>query len=178
MKTHSHQQSHINESTAQNNYAEYLTFLLAGEEYGLDIMSVQEIQGWVEPNQIPHVPDYILGVINLRGEVIPLLDLRHRLSLSSEKNQPNSNTVIIVVKLSTGDTIGLVVDAMSEIYKIERQQLKPSPDLNNDENANFLTSIATIEEKLILLLDVDQLMNQSDYELCEFNRQQCKFASH
>jgi len=178
MKTHSHQQSQTTDSTAQNSYAEYLTFLLAGEEYGLDIMSVQEIQGWVEPNQIPHVPHYILGVINLRGEVIPLLDLRCRLSLSSEKNQLNSNTVVIVAKLSTGETIGMVVDAMSEIYKIEKQQLKPSPDLNNDVNANFLKGIATIDEKLILLLDVDQLMDQSAYESCQFKRQQCKFTSH
>jgi len=177
MKTHSHQQSQITDSTAQNSYAEYLTFLLAGEEYGLDIIGVQEIQGWIEPNKIPHVPDYILGVINLRGEVIPLLDLRCRLSLSSEKNQLSSNTVIIVVKSSTGETIGMVVDAMSEIYKIEQQQLKPSPDLNDDVSANFLKGIATVDEELILLLDVDQLMQRGDYERCQLNQQQCKCAS-
>jgi purine-binding chemotaxis protein CheW len=138
---------------------QYLTFLLAGEEYGVDILKVQEIRGWEQPTMLPNTVDYVLGVINLRGTVVPIIDLRRRFSM--EKSQFGQTTVVVVVKVASADkerTIGIVVDAVSEVYNVSDEQIRPAPDLGGAISTEFVKGLATMDEKMIILLDIDKLI--------------------
>src|SRR5579871_3189460 len=108
---------------------QFLTFMLAGQEYGVDILRVQEIKGWDKVTAIPHTPDYVLGVINLRGSVVPILDLRRRFGLPAMDFGPT--TVIIVVRMTGSDDrpVGIVVDAVSEVYNVNTAETKPPPEM-------------------------------------------------
>ena len=113
-----------------NETGQFLTFVLAEEEYGVDILKVQEIKGWEEATPIPNSPDYVLGVINLRGTIVPILDLRTRFGLS--KRELGRTTVVIVLRIEDEDRtqiVGLVVDAVSDVFNFKPEQLRPFPDL-------------------------------------------------
>jgi len=141
---------------------QYLTFMLAGEEYGVDILRVQEIKGWDKVTRIPHTPDYVLGVINLRGAVVPILDLRRRFGLETIEFGPT--TVVIVVRVMSGRgerTVGVVVDAVSEVYNVDAEDTKPPPDVCGSVDTVFVKALATIEEKMLILLDIDRLIGNS-----------------
>jgi purine-binding chemotaxis protein CheW len=142
--------------------AQYLTFMLAGEEYGVDILRVQEIKGWDKVTRIPHTPHYVLGVINLRGAVVPILDLRRRFGLETIDFGPT--TVVIVVRVMSGRgerTVGVVVDAVSEVYNVDAADTKPPPDVCGGVDTVFVRALATIEEKMLILLDIDRLIGSS-----------------
>ncbi|MEM7098672.1 MAG: chemotaxis protein CheW [Pseudomonadota bacterium] len=137
---------------------QYLTFMLSGEEYGIDILRVQEIKGLESVTEIPNTPEYVLGVINLRGTVIPVVDLRLRFGLGSLEY--NNLTVVIVVKVNAGDkdyTIGLVVDTVSDVYNIETDSISGAPDFGTNVDTSFISGIATVNEKMVIVLDVDFL---------------------
>ena len=139
---------------------QYLTFLLAGEEYGLEILRVQEIKGWDSATPIPNTPDHVLGVLNLRGAVVPIIDLRKRFGLDSIPYGPT--TVVIVVKASSSDqqrTVGLVVDAVSEVYKLETGQIQPAPEMGGDVGTEFVRGLATVDQKMLILLEIDALVD-------------------
>jgi purine-binding chemotaxis protein CheW len=141
---------------------QYLTFMLAGEEYGVDILRVQEIKGWDKVTRIPHTPDYVLGVINLRGAVVPILDLRRRFGLESIAFGPT--TVVIVMRVVSGPderTVGVVVDAVSEVYNVDAADTKPPPDVCGSVDTVFVKALATIEDKMLILLDIDRLIGSS-----------------
>lgn len=144
---------------------QYLTFKLAGEEYGIDILTVQEIRGFERATRIPKTPDYLLGVINLRGAVVPIVDLRVRFQL--EDTSVSNNTVIILVKIAGAHhhrTIGMVVDAVSDVHLISPDELGGVPNLSGALAGDFITGIATKNEKMIILLDVDLLINSAVLE--------------
>ena len=159
-----------NESKAADNCAatdseQYLTFMLAGEEYGVDILRVQEIKGWDKVTRIPRTPEYVLGVINLRGSVVPILDLRSRFGLDKIVFGPT--TVIIVVKVAgrRGErTVGMVVDAVSDVYNVPVGASKPPPDVCGSIDTVFVKALATIADKLVILLDIDRLIDNSIIE--------------
>ncbi|MDH3342194.1 MAG: chemotaxis protein CheW [Gammaproteobacteria bacterium] len=139
---------------------QYLTFMLADEEYGVDILRVQEIRGWDSATAIPNAPDYVLGVVNLRGVVVPIFDLRKRFNL--ENADFNSETVTVVVKIQheKGDrTIGMVVDAVSDVYNITAENINSAPDVGGSVSMEFIKGLATINNEMIILLDVDELIN-------------------
>jgi purine-binding chemotaxis protein CheW len=141
---------------------QYLTFMLAGEEYGVDILRVQEIKGWDKVTRIPHTPDYVLGVINLRGAVVPILDLRRRFGLEAIAFGPT--TVVIVVRVMSGRderTVGVVVDAVSEVYNVDAADTKPPPDVCGGVDTVFVKGLATVEDKMLILLDIDRLIGNS-----------------
>jgi purine-binding chemotaxis protein CheW len=141
---------------------QYLTFMLAGEEYGVDILRVQEIKGWDKVTRIPHTPDYVLGVINLRGAVVPIIDLRRRFGLPTIDFGPT--TVVIVVRVMSGRgerTVGVVVDAVSEVYNVDAADTKPPPDVCGSVDTVFVKALATIEDKMLILLDIDRLIGNS-----------------
>lgn len=142
---------------------EYLTFILQGEEYGIDILCVQEIRVWSTVTELPNKPDYIKGVINLRGVIIPIIDLRQRFG------QPvldyNEQTVTIILRQQSATkvmVVGIVVDAVSEVYKFANQSIRKAPAFGNNIDSCFLKGLASIEEKLIILLDSDSLLNEDD----------------
>jgi purine-binding chemotaxis protein CheW len=143
-----------------NNVNQFLTFMLAGEEYGVDILRVQEIKGWESSTEIPNTPEYIQGVMNLRGTIVPIVDLRRRFEL--EKIEYSNTTVVIVLKTKSNEkekTIGFVVDAVSDVYNVTEEQLKPSPDFGNAVSTEFVKGLATVDEKMLILLDIDHLID-------------------
>lgn len=142
---------------------EYLTFILQGEEYGVDILCVQEIRVWSSVTELPNKPSYIKGVINLRGVIIPIIDLRLRFG------QPtldyNEQTVTIILRQQSKATtmvVGLVVDAVSEVYKFTSQSIRQAPAFGSNIDSCFLKGLASVDEKLIILLDSDSLLNEDD----------------
>ena len=151
------------DSSENTTLNQYLTFILDGEEYGIPIMKVNGIQGFEKSRAIPKSPDYILGIINLRGEVVPNIDLRIRLGLDSIPY--DALTVVVVVKVQNkGEvrTIGLVVDAVADVLVIDSDEVSSTPDFGGGESVDFLQGIAMKDEKLISLLDVDRLVNWNE----------------
>ena len=138
---------------------QYLTFMLAGEEYGLEILKVQEIKGWDSATPIPNTPEYVLGVLNLRGAVVPIIDLRKRFNMESIPYGPT--TVIIVVKMRAKDkerTVGMVVDAVADVYRLEHDEIQPPPDMGSSVHTDFVRGLATVEGKMVILLETDTLI--------------------
>jgi purine-binding chemotaxis protein CheW len=153
------------DKSASATSEQYLTFMLAGEEYGVDILRVQEIKGWDKVTRIPRTPDYVLGVINLRGAVVPIVDLRRRFGLETIAFGPT--TVIIVMRVEgerNERTVGVVVDAVSEVYNVDPADTKPPPDVCGSVDTVFVKALATIEEKMLILLDIDRLIGNSIIE--------------
>lgn len=138
---------------------QYLTFFLGAEEYGVDILRVQEIKGWENVTPLPNTSEDMRGVINLRGSVVPIIDLRRRFHM--ELVEYSKTTVIVVVKVQSvkGErTMGFVVDAVSDVYSISDGQLRPPPDVYGSEQQSFVKSLATVDSKMVILLDVDQMV--------------------
>ena len=138
-----------------------LTFSLAGEEYGVDILAVREIRGWSRVTRIPQASAYMLGVLNLRGAIVPVLDLRLRFGL--EREGYGDNTVMIVVAVAER-LFGIVVDAVSDVVDIDLAAVKPVPDMRAIVDTRYLKGLATHVERMVMLLDVEKLMRPEDVE--------------
>lgn len=141
---------------------QYLSFFLGGEEYATDILTVQEIKGWDTVTRVPYSPDYILGVINLRGSIVPVVDLRVRFSL--EKAVFDAATVVIVVHVAgtRGERIvGIVVDAVSDVYTVPSESIQPPPDVMGSVEHMFVVGLANLENKLLIILDIERLVISS-----------------
>ncbi len=139
---------------------QYLTFMVAGEEYGVAILCVQEIRGWEPVKVIPNAPAYLRGVINLRGVVIPIVDLRVRFGLPAQDVSPTTVVVVLrVVSDLTEQRVGIVVDAVSEVYDIEVAMVHPAPTFELDEKNWFIAGIATLKSKMITLLSIERLLD-------------------
>ena len=142
---------------------EYLTFLLQGEEYGVDILCVQEIRVWSSVTELPNKPGYIKGVINLRGVIIPIIDLRMR--FGHPALDYNEQTVTIILRQHSQSrtmVVGIVVDAVSEVYKFSEKAIRQPPAFGNNIDSCFLKGLASVDDKLIILLDSDSLLNEDD----------------
>ncbi len=151
------------QSTMKMDGAEqqYLTFILNGEEYGMDVLTVQELRSWEDTTPIPNTPPYVLGVINMRGVVVPIINLRNRFGLEHLDYGPT--TVVVIVKvMSSGKerVLGIVVDAVSEVYDIKPADMQPPPDMEGAISIDFVTALATINEKMIILLDINKLIHE------------------
>ncbi len=138
---------------------QHLTFILEGEEYGVDILRVQEIKGWDRVTPIPNTPDYIRGVINLRGTIVPIIDLRLRFDMPAVEYGPM--TVVIVLRVVGEDReriMGIVVDAVSDVHNIGVDILRPAPDFGGALSIDFVKGLASIDEKMVIVLDIDHLL--------------------
>ncbi|WEN14579.1 chemotaxis protein CheW [Rhodanobacter sp. AS-Z3] len=138
-----------------------LTFNLAGEEYGVDILSVREIRGWSRVTRIPQTPAYLLGVLNLRGAIVPIMDLRLRFGL--EREAYGDSTVVIIVAVAER-LFGIVVDAVSDVVDIDPAAIKPVPDMGAVVETRYLKGLATHVERMVMLLDVEKLMRPDEVE--------------
>jgi len=139
--------------------SQFLTFVCAGEEYGVDILCVQEIKGWDGVTRVPYTPDYLLGVMNLRGVIVPVIDLRTRFGV--QQRAPDSSTVVIVVRVHSehGEkTAGIVVDAVSEVYSVTPENIKATPDLGAVADGACVRGLASVDGKMVMLLDIDKLV--------------------
>jgi purine-binding chemotaxis protein CheW len=149
---------------SEDGSQQYLTFLLAGEEYGVDILRVQEIKGWDTVTPIPNTPAYIRGVINLRGTIVPIIDLRLRFNLEQLEYGPTTVVIMLKVK-SDGDhsrTMGIVVDGVSDVYNMPEDDIKPSPDFGSSVDTAFVKGLATVDEKMVIVLDIDHMLNSNE----------------
>ena len=138
---------------------QYLTFIMDNEEYGVDILSVQEIRGWDCATMIPNAPRYVKGVINLRGTIVPIVDLRQRFNLPQIDYSPT--TVVIVLKINaTGKDkiVGIVVDAVSDVYSLPKDDMKAPPDITEHPNSNFIRGLASVGKKMVILLNLENLI--------------------
>jgi len=139
-----------------------LTFVCAGAEYGIDILRVQEIKGWSEATHVPKTPDYVLGVMNLRGVIVPVIDLRARFGL--ERRAFDASTVVVVVRVQTsmGDkTVGIVVDGVSDVHAFPVGSIRPPPQSGERLAGGSVCGLATVGERMISLLDVDMLVSSA-----------------
>jgi purine-binding chemotaxis protein CheW len=148
------------------NADQYLTFMLAGEEYGVDILRVQEIKGWGKVTPIPSTPNYVSGVMNLRGTIVPIIDLRRRFSLDNIDYGPTTVVIVLRVECEGRDRImGIVVDAVSDVYAVPSEELRPSPDFGGNVNVEFVRGLATVDEKMVIMLNIDKLLNSDELEM-------------
>ena len=150
----------INTTSQDDAGNQYLTFNLGNEEFGVDILRVQEIRGWSSTTAIPNTPSYVKGVVNLRGTIVPIIDLRDRFGMDALEYGPT--TVVIVLKIESQEKhriMGIVVDAVSDVYNIAEGDLKPPPDFGGIISIDFLKGLATVGDKMVSILDIDQLIN-------------------
>lgn len=149
-------------SSMPANADQYLTFQLAGQDYGVEILRVQEIKGWEKPTRLPHSPAHVQGVINLRGAVVPILDLRRRFGLGEAEY--GRTTVVIVVKVDTARgelTAGIVVDGVCEVCNISAEELRPAPEVGSAIDTDFVRGLAMIDDRMLILLDVVRLVGST-----------------
>lgn len=143
---------------------EYLVFRLGNEEYGIEILKVQEIRGYERVTRIANSPEFIAGVTNLRGVIVPIVDLRVKFQMSIADF--NEKTVVIVLNL--GDrVVGIVVDGVSDVLSLDASQIKPAPDFSVTLSTEYLLGLGTLEERMLILVDIEKLLNSEEMELVE-----------
>jgi purine-binding chemotaxis protein CheW len=143
---------------------EYLTFRLGAEEYGIDILRVQEIRSYEQPTRIANAPAFIKGVVNLRGVIVPIVDLR--LKLACANSDYNSFTVVIVLNVK-GRVVGAVVDSVSDVMELSKDHIKPAPEMNASVDTSFITGIGSVGERMLILMDIEALMSSADMGLMD-----------
>lgn len=138
---------------------QFLTFLLAGEEYGLNILNVQEIKGWDGATPIPNTPEHILGVINLRGTVVPIIDLRKCFGLDSSQFGQTTVTIMVKTQCEAGErVVGMVVDAVSEVYNLDASAIESTPSMGTVVSTEYIKGLATVEDKMVILLNINHMI--------------------
>ena len=146
-------------STA-NGAREYLTFRLDQEEYGIDILKVQEIRGYEAPTRIAHAAAFIKGVINLRGTIVPASDLRLKLRLKEARY--DAFTVMIVLNVEDR-VVGIVVDSVSDVIALNAEQIRPTPEFGASVDTRFISGIGTVDDRMLILLDIETLIDSADF---------------
>ncbi|WP_419148985.1 chemotaxis protein CheW [Pseudoalteromonas 'SMAR'] len=157
------EQASINEQLVMTNREgdkQFLTFMMAEEEYGMDILSVQEIRGWEEVTAIPNSPKFVNGAINLRGTIVPIIDLRVRFGLPRVEYGPLTVVVVVAVEIRDNTKVmGLVVDAVSDVYTINEETAKDVPEFQGSENSLFVQGLVNVGEKMVVLLNLKRILD-------------------
>jgi len=143
---------------------EYLTFRLGSEEYGIDILRVQEIRSYEQPTRIANAPAFLKGVVNLRGVIVPIIDLR--LKLNCDTAEYNHFTVVILLNVR-GRVVGAVVDSVSDVLQLGGDTIRPAPQTNATIDTSFITGIGSVAERMLILMDIEALMSSADMGLIE-----------
>lgn len=155
--------SAINVAGTRDTSNQFLTFFLAGEEYGVSILDVQEVRVWDGVTSIPNAPVYVKGVLDLRGAIVPVVDLRIRFNMASVEY--DETTVIVVLKIDIDDkehVIGIVVDAVSDVLDVTSENLKDAPEFENAASTEYISKLATVNGKMVILLDTSKLLSKSE----------------
>jgi purine-binding chemotaxis protein CheW len=151
----------LNAQETGQDRRQYITFLATGQEFAADIMAIREIRGWTDTTALPHVPDYVRGVINLRGMVLPVIDLKARLGLGMTEATPKH--VIIVVNAGER-TIGLLVDAVSDILTVTSQEIQSVPEVMRETQNEYVEGIAVLDERMVTLLGMAKLTSSFEVD--------------
>lgn len=144
--------------------SEYLTFTLGSEEYAIDILKVQEIRGYEQPTLIANAPPFIKGVINLRGIIVPVVDLRIKFNLGKIEYPPF--TVVVILNVA-GRVIGVVVDSVSDVISLTQDQIRPAPDFSGSFDTKYILGLASQEARMMIVTDIERLMTSADMELID-----------
>jgi purine-binding chemotaxis protein CheW len=138
---------------------EALAFKLGNEEYGIKILQVQEIRGYESVTRIASAPEHVKGVVNLRGTIVPIVDMRIKFKLG----EPTYNQFTVVIILNIQDrVVGMVVDSVSDVISLTAEQIKPAPDMGGALNTDYLVGLGTIDERMIILVDIDRLISSEE----------------
>jgi purine-binding chemotaxis protein CheW len=143
---------------------EFLAFTLGKEEYGIDILKVQEIRGYETVTRIANAPDFIKGVVNLRGIIVPIVDMRIKFNLGEPTY--DQFTVVIILNVA-GRVVGMVVDSVSDVTTLSLEQIKPAPEMGTALNTDYLIGLGTIDERMLILVDIDKLMSSAEMGLID-----------
>ena len=149
-------------SIMDHGFSEFLTFRLGSEEYGIEILKVQEIRGYDAITQIANAPDFIKGVVNLRGIIVPIIDMRIKFRLGSATY--DQFTVVIILNVA-GRVMGIVVDGVSDVINLQAEQIRPAPELGSVIDTEYITGLGTVDERMLILIDIEKLMSCSDLGL-------------
>ncbi|SDZ69934.1 MULTISPECIES: chemotaxis protein CheW [unclassified Variovorax] len=152
------------QETAAGSRLEVVTFKLGEEEYGIDIQKVQELRGYDAVTRIANAPEYIKGVVNLRGIIVPIIDMRIKFKLGDPTY--DQFTVVIVLNIA-GRVVGMVVDSVSDVITLTGEQIKPAPEMGSVLDADYLIGLGTLEERMLILVDIDRLMSSDEMGLVE-----------
>ena len=143
---------------------EFLAFTLGSEEYGIDILKVQEIRGYEAVTRIANAPEFIKGVINLRGIIIPVVDMRIKFNLGNATY--DQFTVVIILNIG-GRVVGMVVDSVSDVTTLTPEQVKPAPEMGTAFSSDYMIGLGTIDERMLILVNIDKLMSSSEMGLMD-----------
>jgi purine-binding chemotaxis protein CheW len=149
---------------AANGRLEIVTFTLGDEEYGIDIQKVQELRGYDTVTHIANAPAYIKGVVNLRGIIVPIIDMRIKFDLGEPTY--DEFTVVIILNIG-GRVVGMVVDSVSDVITLTPDQIKPAPEMGSAIDTDYLIGLGTLEERMLILVDIDRLMSSDDMGLIQ-----------
>lgn len=138
---------------------QYLTFFLDDEEYGVEILRVQEIKGWDKVTHLPNSPHYLCGVLNLRGTIVPVVDLRLRFSMPARAYTPTTVVVVLKVNGITQRTVAIIVDGVSDTHNVLPENIKPTPDFGNSINTDFISGLVSIDDSMMMILNIDSLLS-------------------
>ena len=149
-------QSSTVKSTVSDELLQLVSFHIGQEEYGVDITKVLEINRMVEITKVPQAPSYVEGVINLRGKVIPIIDLRKRLGVESKEYDKNTRIVVVDIE---SEVLGMIVDSVSEVLRISRSTIEPPPDIANGSKSDYIQGVAKMEDRLLIFLDLSKVID-------------------
>ena len=153
-----------NGNTVTTNLREFLAFKLGSEEYGIDILRVQEVRSYEEPTRIANAPAFVKGVVNLRGVIVPIIDMRLKFNLS----QASYDAFTVVIVLNIGNrVVGMVVDAVSDVITLTPEQLRPVPEFNSTIASDHILAIGAVEDRMLILVDIGKLMTSAEMGLVE-----------
>ncbi len=147
-----------------SNGNEFLAFTLGKEEYGIDILKVQEIRGYEAVTRIANSPDFIKGVVNLGGIIVPIVDMRIKFQLGEPTY--DQFTVVIILNIG-GRVVGMVVDSVSDVITLTQEQIKPAPEMGTTFDSDYLIGLGTLEQRMLILVDIDKLMSSAEMGLIE-----------
>jgi purine-binding chemotaxis protein CheW len=165
-----HEAAHVARSEAARaamaaqSGSEFLTFRLGAEEYGIDILKVQEIRSYEAPTRIANAPSFVKGVVNLRGVIVPIVDLR--LKLGCDTAEYNDFTVVIVLNVR-GRVVGAVVDSVSDVLELTQDSIRPAPEMASAVDTSFITGISNVNDRMLILMDIEALMSSADMGLVD-----------
>lgn len=143
---------------------EFLTFRLGNEEYGIDILKVQEIRGYDAITQIANAPEFIKGVVNLRGIIVPIIDMRIKFKLGNAEY--DQFTVVIILNVS-GRVMGIVVDGVSDVISLDMEQVRPTPEFGSVIDTEYIRGLGTVDKRMLILLDIEKLMGSTEMGLID-----------
>lgn len=147
------------DDNSDDNSLEFLTFVINHEHYALDIKMVNEIKCWVKPTRLPNAPHFVIGVLNLRGLIVPIFDLKAKFGMTH--TEINDKSVVIFLT-HENRTIGIIVDSVSDIIKISEETIKPTPQMEGELRQEFLSGLLNLQDRMVVILDMDQLLKQLD----------------